>query len=85
MVEEVTVEVTKEVAVAPPAATGGSRVRSWLAGAAGFITANAGSFFTQDLTTKVVILGVSGVAIAFVLWQGDLIVRQVKRISEQIG
>ena len=85
VVQEVTVEVTKEVAVTPPAATKGSRVSAWLSGAAGFVTANLGSFFTQDLTTKLVILGFSGSAIVFVLWQGDVIVRQIKKISEQIG
>lgn len=85
VVQEVTVEVTKEVAVTPPAATNGSRVRSWLAGVGSFITLNAGSFFTSDLPTKMVVLGISGAAIVFVLWQGDLIVRQVKRIAEQIG
>lgn len=82
---EVTVEVTKEVPVAPPAATNGSRIRAWASGVAGFVTANLGSFFTQDLTTKLVILGFSGAAIVFVLWQGDVIVRQVKKIVEQIG
>lgn len=82
---EVTVEVTKEVPVAPPAATTGTRVRTWMAGVGGFVTANAGSFFTQDLTTKLVILGISGAAIVFVIWQGDLIIRQVKKIVEQIG
>lgn len=85
VVAEVQVEVPVPVAVAPAGATNGSRVRSWLAAAAGFITANGGSFFTSDLTTKLVILGFSAVAIGFVLWQGDLIVRQVKRIVEQIG
>ncbi len=77
------VEVVKEVAVVPKAATKG-RVNSWLAGVGGFLTANLGSFFTQDLTTKLIILGVSAVAIGFVLWRGDLIVQQVKKISAQL-
>lgn len=77
------VEVTKEVAVVPTAATKG-RVNTWLAGVGGFIAANAGSFFTTDLPTKLIVLGISAAAIGFVLWKGDLIVRQVKRITAQI-
>lgn len=79
--EEVKTEVP--VAVVPPAATKG-RVRNWLFGVGGFITANAGSFFTTDIPTKLLIVGISGVAIAAVLWKGDVIARQVKRIAAEI-
>lgn len=79
----VTEKVEAPVPVVPPAAAKG-RVSSWLYGAGGFISANLGSFFTSDLTTKLIILGVSGLLIALVLLRGDKIVRQVKRIAAQI-
>ncbi len=78
-----TVVEEKQVAVAPKGGT--KRLGNWISGGIGFITANAGSFFTQDLTTKLLLLGVSAFAIGFLIWKGDVIARRIKTIINQIG
>ena len=78
-----TIVEEKQVAVAPKGST--KRLGNWLSGGIGFLTANAGSFFTQDLTTKILLLVVSAIAIGFLIWKGDVIARRIKEIVTQIG
>lgn len=78
-----TVVEEKPVAVAPKGGT--KRLGTWLAGLTGFASANAGSFFTSDLTTKLLILGVSAVAIGFLIWRGEMIARRIRSIVAELG
>lgn len=78
-----TVVEEKQVAVVPKGGT--KRVWTWINGAVGFGAANVGSFFTSDLTTKLVLLAVSALAIGIIVWKGDTIARRIKQIADQIG
>jgi putative chitinase len=61
------------------------RGNTWLMGLITLITTNAGSFFTQDLPTKLIILAVSVAAIGFLIWRGEIIARRVKAIIAELG
>lgn len=80
---EVKVEVEKPVAVTTEAAQ--KPMPTWLAAGGGFISTNAGSFFTSDLTTKLLILGVSVAAFAFIIWRGQSIARKLKALIAEFG
>lgn len=75
VVEETTVEVPVPVAV-----TGGAEKSGGVltAGLVGFVTTNAGSFFSTDLTTKLIILGVSALALGYLMWRGPAIAKRIK-------
>jgi putative chitinase len=87
IVEERTTTITEtiteevQVPVVPKGAekTGGS----WLAGVVTLLTTNIGTFFTTDFPTKVLILGVSVVAIGFMLWKGQVIAQRVKAMVKE--
>lgn len=83
VVEEVTVEVTKEVAVAPPAAE--KRGSTWIASAVALAVPQMGTFFATDLVSKLLILGVSVVAIGFIVWRAEAIAKAIKTLREQLG
>lgn len=79
--EETKVEVP--VAVVPEGAD--KRGTNWLMAGIGIISPGVSAFFAYDLTTKLIFGGIGIVAIAIMIWRGEVIIGRIKKLVAEIN